>query len=320
MRGLSRLLFGALALTLPVAGLPGPAAADDLVVGGHPVRAEEHLWAVALSSPERYGQERGGHFCGGVVIGARTVLTAAHCLIPRPAGDLRVIAGRADLKDTGGREVAVEAYWTNPEYDPRTHSGDLGLLVLAEPLPGDHVIPLAGRDDPAYAAGTPARVLGWGDVRGDGSYPDVLRAADVFVLDDEQCARAYADSAESGHGRFTPGAMVCAGRRAGGADSCQGDSGGPLVARGRLVGLVSWGTGCGLPGRPGVYTRASLAAELLDWPVAAEAAAAAGDGSAATDAMGDDAASGPWGGPGGVRERGERRRAVTPRRSDRPVA
>ena len=51
-----------------------------------------------------------------------------------------------------------------------------------------------------------------------------------------------------------------------GVDTCHGDSGGGMICevRGRqsVLGLTSWGYGCGRVNRPGVYTKV---ANYLEW-------------------------------------------------------
>ncbi|MER7764827.1 serine protease [Streptomyces sp. NPDC097619] len=262
-RPFARTLAGALTLAAGAAVAPlapvAPAAADSVVVGGRPALVDDTPWVVALSSRDRFGGTRAGQFCGGVVVAPTKVLTAAHCLARQVLGgsveavrDLRVIAGRTELRAGEGREIALLEARVNPAYDRYTNAGDLAVLTLAEPLPRAHVLPMAGPGDEAYAPGTEATVFGWGDTTGYGDYAGSLRSAPVTVFDDVACGRAYPGGPE---GRYLPGAMVCAGDPAGGRDACQGDSGGPLVARGRLIGLVSWGRGCGRADSPGVYTR-----------------------------------------------------------------
>jgi trypsin len=250
---------------------PAPAAAAGRVVGGRPASVTRTPWAVALGSRERFGQARAGQFCGAAVVGRTKVVTAAHCLSAEVLGtdlgavrDLKIIIGRDDLTAGEGTEISVRKTWANPAYDASTNAGDIAVLSLSVPLPESHVVPVAPEGSPAYRPGTRADVYGWGDTTGDGLLAMRLHAASVRVLEDAECGRAYPGSVE---GRYEADAMLCAGERLGGRDACQGDSGGPLVADGQLIGLVSWGSGCGIVGRPGVYTRMSSVAGLIAaWP------------------------------------------------------
>ncbi|MGW6569117.1 serine protease [Streptomyces sp. NPDC054975] len=263
-RPIARAVTTALGLLSAAAGpfaAAAPVAADSVVVGGQPTTAEEAPWAVALSSRDRFGGTRAGQFCGGVVVAPTRVLTAAHCLgrdvlggEPGDLADFKVIAGRSTLLGQDGHEVLVSRTWISPDYDPTANTHDLAVLTLASPLPQSYVIRTAVPGDAAEAPGTAADVYGWGDTTGNGTYASTLRSARVEVRPDSACERAYPGGFGAAYRADT---MLCAGDPQGGRDACQGDSGGPLVAGGRLIGLVSWGSGCGQPESPGVYTRVS---------------------------------------------------------------
>ncbi|MCX5143405.1 MULTISPECIES: trypsin-like serine protease [unclassified Streptomyces] len=270
-RTVVRAMTGALALTAAAAviplGSPAAAVADSIVIGGQPAHVKDSPWVVALSSRDRFGGTRAGQFCGAVVVEPKKAITAAHCLTREALGvdvgqvrDLRIISGRDELNGTDGKEIAVSGTWVNPGFDATTNSGDVAVLTLAEALPEQSVIPMAPAGDSAYDSGTAAVVYGWGDTTGNGDYATSLRSAKVTVLPDSSCEQAYPGG---GNGTYEASAMLCAGEPEGGYDACQGDSGGPLVAQGRLVGLVSWGSGCGRAGSPGVYTRISAAIEWM---------------------------------------------------------
>ncbi|MFD9905180.1 S1 family peptidase [Streptomyces sp. NPDC059063] len=272
-RPFARTLAGALVLGAAAAALPlastAPATADSIVIGGTPVRVADSPWAVALSSRDQFGGTRSGQFCGGAVIAPKTVLTAAHCLSRDVLGtslsqvdDLTVIANRGDLNTRKGQEIPVRGVWINPEYDSGTNAGDVAVLSLSRPLPERYALRMAGAGDAAYRPGTGAAVYGWGDTTGRGDYAQTLRSARVTVMSDAVCEKAYRDSSA---GTYVASSMLCAGEPQGGRDACQGDSGGPLVARGRLIGLVSWGSGCGRADSPGVYTRISDVIRVTKW-------------------------------------------------------
>ncbi|MCX4884047.1 serine protease [Streptomyces sp. NBC_00847] len=267
VRALARpLVLAAAATAIPLLSTAS-VAADSVVIGSFPIDVSASPWTVALSSRDRFGGTRAGQFCGGVAIDPTTVLTAAHCMSEDVLGapskrvtDLKVIANRTDLLSKDGQEIPVRDIRVNPDYDSVNNAEDFAMLTLAEPLPRSSVIGMASSDDPAYKPGTSAVVTGWGDLTGGGDYARSLRATRLHVLPDAKCAEAYPGGAD---GTYLPKSMLCAGEAGGGHDACQGDSGGPLVAQGKLIGLVSWGSGCGRAGSPGVYTRVSEAVQAL---------------------------------------------------------
>ena len=119
-------------------------------------------------------------------------------------------------------------------------------------------------DDQMDYSGRSATVTGWGTTSSGGKTSTVLRGVDVTVLSNNDCRTKYSYPSS-----WITDQMLCANapEKEGGKDACQGDSGGPLTISSSsshsnqeqfdLIGVVSWGIGCGHPKYPGVYARVS---------------------------------------------------------------
>ncbi|XP_031201069.1 transmembrane protease serine 5 isoform X6 [Mastomys coucha] len=157
----------------------------------------------------------------------------------------------------------VEKIIPHPLYSAQNHDYDVALLQLRTPINfsdtvGAVCLPAKGQHFPR---GYQCWVSGWGHTDPSHTHSsDTLQDTMVPLLSTHLCNSSCMYSGALTH------RMLCAGYLDGRADACQGDSGGPLVCPSgdtwHLVGVVSWGRGCGEPNHPGVYAKV---AEFLDW-------------------------------------------------------
>ena len=219
------------------------------IIGGRPVLKYPFLAAI---------EEGSSFICGGSLVGPKHILTAAHC-IDKAASAYTVVLytqtldSRLSSVDNKCHErVQVSQTLCHADYDSDTNVADICVLLLASsprcvnewrlPTLATEAVVRANRD---------AIATGWGKTEANSGSTVNLIEALVLLHGATSCTSLLGS-------KFLDPQMLCAGTE--GYDTCQGDSGGPLfVYEGAtrtevvLLGVVSWGYGCGRRNAPGVY-------------------------------------------------------------------
>ncbi|XP_034482687.1 seminase [Drosophila innubila] len=230
------------------------------VIGGE-VTTIEKLggYLVAL----RYKQD---FICGGTLIEARFVVSAAHCFLGRPNKSAWTVEGGISRLTDSGVLVKLKDYMVPAVFSDSDMHMDVAVILLETPLMGRNIdtVSLCSR---SLTEGLHLTVSGWGLIDPKSTGPtQSIRTVTVPVVNMSQCRQTYKKAMTLSNSMFCAGVL-------GTKDACTFDSGGPLIyddintGHKELCGIVSFGIGCASPKYAGVYTNVNYVKPFIQMSI-----------------------------------------------------
>ncbi|XP_074519522.1 plasminogen activator, urokinase b isoform X2 [Halichoeres trimaculatus] len=236
------------------------------IVGGTVSTVESHPWVAAVFVRSKSKEKT--FTCGGSLISACWVLTAAHCFPDGSHNKPRrysISLGKNALNETNlavEQTFRVEQIILHEGFDNSegNYNNDIALIQLkaknGKCAEESNLVKTICLPPPLknLPAGVTCEIAGYGKEKFGLWYrSQFLQEAQVNLFADDVCRH------EDYYGSKITDNMFCAGLPDWSRDACEGDSGGPLVChvvdRLFLFGVISWGDQCAKEFRPGVYTR-----------------------------------------------------------------
>jgi chymotrypsin len=227
------------------------------IVGGVEVTHGQHPYQASILMQFATG----AGLCGGSLIGARSILTAAHC--PIGSSSTLVIMGahnRLIIEPQQARQTVPAAnYHLHAAYNSATLANDIAILIAPTPwtLTGNVATIAMPRAHLAEQfAGFTGTSTGWGRTTNTGAVSDVMRRAVNQIITNAACAAVYGTAVVNA-------GVICIETGTSNQGTCHGDSGGVLSVQhgGSLlqVGVTSFvaSAGC-VAGFPSGFERTTF--------------------------------------------------------------
>ncbi|KAK0079926.1 hypothetical protein PV326_008466 [Microctonus aethiopoides] len=216
------------------------------------------LKTVTLTSQKHHLPLNNEFHCGGAIISKNWGVTAAHCVNPKIEliQNFTVRSG-SSFREHDGSIYNLIKIITHENYNENNLDYDVAVFMINSSFNFDSTTqPIALPEGPVE--NEIGIVVGWGAFSdNETNYSNVLKSVVVPLLDRDKCIKDYEGSFE------VTERQLCYGYQKGGKDACKGDSGGPLFNIHKiLIGITSWGDGCGEKYSPGVYTNVEM---MSDW-------------------------------------------------------